>query len=694
VSSREADQPALSVRGLRTSFPGRRGRELVAVDGVSFDVMPGERLAVVGESGSGKTMTALSIMGLVPSPGNIAGGSIKLDGQELVGLSQGRMSKIRGGDIAIVFQDPLGALNPLRTIGSQIKETVLLHQDIDDRAADRRVIELLDDVGMADAQLRVRQYPHQLSGGMNQRAMIASALAGDPRILLADEPTTALDATTAAGVLELLRDLSIRKNMAVVLITHDLGVVAGVADRVLIMYAGGIVEQGDVDEVFYQSVHPYTRGLLASVPGYLGHDRLAGIPGTVPELGAIPDGCAFHPRCYLANARQACSTQKPDLRRAGVGTAHLTACHFAEELPIPIVREAGSSAQSGTTRASEDVLLRVQDLTKVFEVGATLSTRRRQTIRAVDGVSFSVRRGETVALVGESGSGKTTTARMVLGLIEPTTGEVEFNGELIGALDKKALRHLRGRVQVVFQNSDGALDPRMRVIDVVTEPIVAQGKSTKEQRRRSAEDLLQQVGLKTADLQKYPSEFSGGQKQRIGIARALSSEPDLIVCDEPVTALDASVQAQILNLLDDIKESRGISYLLIAHDLSVVKHMSDRVLVMYLGKIVEEAPAKAFFREPRHPYSAALISASHTPDPENERSRKRIILSGTLPSPAAPPSGCTFHTRCWKAQDICKTQEPLLDEAGQGRRVACHFPEGLDIPAPVYIEPALRQPRD
>ena len=692
MSSREADQSILSVRDLQTSFPGKRGRELVAVDGVSFEVMPGERLAVVGESGSGKTISALSVMGLVPSPGSITRGSVKLDGRELVGLSQGQMSKIRGSEIAIVFQDPWGALNPLRKIGSQIKETVLLHQDIDDRSADRRVIELLEDVGMADASLRVGQYPHQLSGGMNQRAMIASALAGEPKILLADEPTTALDATTAAGVLELLRDLSIREDMAVVLITHDLGVVAGVADRVLIMYAGGIVEQGTVDEVFYRSVHPYTRGLLASMPGYLGHARLEGIPGTVPELGAIPGGCAFHPRCHLANGRDVCSTDKPDLRRVEGGTGHLTACHFAEELQVPIVREPGSATQSTRTRPSEDVLLRVQNLSKDFEVGATLSTRRRQTIRAVDGVSFSVRRGETVALVGESGSGKTTTARMILGLIEPTTGEVEFKGKQIGALNKRALRNLRGRVQVVFQNSDGALDPRMRIVDVVTEPLVAQGQSNKNERRQAAADLLQQVGLKTVDLSKYPSEFSGGQKQRIGIARALSPEPDLIICDEPVTALDASVQAQILNLLDDIKESRGISYLLIAHDLSVVKHMSDRVLVMYLGKIVEEAPAEAFFREPRHPYSAALISASHTPDPENERSRERIILSGTLPSPTAPPPGCTFHTRCWKAQDICKTAEPLLVASGGSRLVACHFPEGADSPAPLSIGPSRGTP--
>ena len=316
--------------------------------------------------------------------------------------------------------------------------------------------------------------------------------------------------------------------------------------------------------------------------------------------------------------------------------------------------EETDQAHQGLAETENSLLLRVNDLSKVFDVGSTISVRRRQRIKAVDGVSFEIRRGETVALVGESGSGKTTTARMVLGLIQPTSGDVEFRGERVAALDKDGLRLLRGRVQVVFQNSDGALDPRMRIADVVSEPLLAQRVKSKAERHSRAADLLDQVGLKPADLEKYPTQFSGGQKQRISIARALSPEPDLIVCDEPVTALDASVQAQILNLLNDIKEDRAISYLLIAHDLSVVRHMSDRVLVMYLGKIVEESPAAAFFEQPHHPYSLALVSASHTPDPESERGRDRIILSGTLPSPAAPPPGCAFHTRCWKAQEICK----------------------------------------
>ena len=668
-------QPVLSVKNLETLFPGRRGRVLKAVDGVSFDIFPGERVAIVGESGSGKTMTALSVMGLVPRPGTISHGSVEIDGRNVVGLPSRAMSRIRGREMSIVFQDPLGALNPLRTIGSQIRETLLLHHDLDSQQADARVLELLDQVGMADSELRVRQYPHQLSGGMNQRAMIASALAGEPKLLLADEPTTALDATTAAGVLELLRDLSEQRNMAVLLITHDLGVVAGFADRVLIMYAGNIVEQGTLDEVFYASQHPYTRGLLSSVPGYRGRTRLQGIPGNVPELGKIPTGCPFHPRCTLSQEREACSSTKPEFRSLSPDSRHFTACHFAEEIVEEPEAEETDQAQQGLAESEDSLLLRVNGLSKVFDVGSTISVRRRQRIKAVDGVSFEIRRGETVALVGESGSGKTTTARMVLGLIQPTSGDVEFRGERVAALDKDGLRLLRGRVQVVFQNSDGALDPRMRIADVVSEPLLAQRVKSKAERRSRAADLLDQVGLKPADLEKYPTQFSGGQKQRISIARALSPEPDLIVCDEPVTALDASVQAQILNLLNDIKQDRAISYLLIAHDLSVVRHMSDRVLVMYLGKIVEESPAATFFEQPHHPYSLALVSASHTPDPESERARDRIILSGTLPSLADPPPGCSFHTRCWKAQEICRTDEPPLEPAGPDRRVACHFPE-------------------
>jgi peptide/nickel transport system ATP-binding protein len=682
--------PLLVIDGLRVEFPTPRG-VVKAVDGVSFEIRPGERVAVVGESGSGKSVSALSSMGLLPPTATVSG-SVRFKDRELIGAGQKELSRIRGSEIGLILQDAVAALDPLRTIGSQVEEALRLHSDMSRSEAQQRALELLREVRIGDPEIRARQHGHEMSGGMAQRAIIASVVGPEPALLIADEPTSSLDATTAEGILDVLTDLCSGGRMATLLITHDLGVVARFAERVIVMYAGRIVEEAPVDELFGHPRHPYTRGLLESVPGARGREPVKAIPGAVPDLIDLPSGCVFHPRCQLRKGRDLCRTTVPPLAPREGAPGQLSACHFAEELgPVPrtqlaevakaaaephVPAERAGDAVAAPASGGPEPLLTIEGLAKRFEVQSGMFGGGG-VVHAVTDVSFTVGRGEVLALVGESGSGKSTTGKVLLGLEAPTEGKVIFDGDDVSARvrrDKSVAR----RIQVVFQNPDSSLDPRMRVGDVIAEPLKIHGIGTRAERRERAEELLEFVGLRRDHAERFPTDFSGGQRQRIAIARALAVRPDLVVCDEPVTALDVSVQAQILNLLQRVQREEGLAYLFIAHDLAVVRQMADRVAVMYLGHIVETAEADRFFEQPHHPYSVALLSAMSVPDPETERRRERIVLSGTVPSPFDPPKACPFHTRCWKAQPVCSEVTPEMREISPGRFAACHFPEGAE----------------
>ena len=630
---------------------------------MSFEVHENEVLAVVGESGSGKTVTMLAAMGLLPPTATVSG-SIVFEGRDLLGLSERELNRLRGRRLAIVFQEALAALNPVQRVGDQIAESITIHDSSLPRARVRqRTVELLDLVGIADAGARARSYPHELSGGMKQRVVIAMAMANDPAVLIADEPTTALDVTVQAQVLEVLRNIQQRTRTAVVLVTHDLGIVAGLADRVAVMYAGRLVESAGVREVFSTPSHPYTQGLLASLPRVdrsPAGGRLTGIAGNPPSPTAPPSGCAFHPRCPHARLSDPCATVVPELR--GLPGGGEAACHLAGE----IRPRAPSGSGTRSARPSGDVVLEVKELVKHFPA------RRGTEVHAVCGVSFHVRAAETLGLVGESGCGKTTTARLILNLLPASGGSVFYAGENVLRSRGRAMRDLRRHMQVVFQDPYASLNPRRSVGSIIAAPLRVHGLYGRSGAARVAE-LLEMTGLEPGHASRFPHEFSGGQRQRIGIARALALEPELVVLDEPVSALDVSVRAGIVDLLQDLQERLGLAYLFIAHDLAVVGHIADRVAVMYLGKIVETGSRDDVFGRPSHPYTQALLSAVPVPDPDRESSRRRIVLGGELPSATSPPSGCRFRTRCWKAEDICAEDEPALIDRGQGHPVACHF---------------------
>jgi peptide/nickel transport system ATP-binding protein len=681
--------PLLEVSDLSVEFALKAG-PLRAVRSLSYTISAGESLGLVGESGSGKSVSALAVLGLLNKRTATVSGSVRLEGRELIGLSEGELRSIRARRAALVFQDPLSSLNPVLSIGRQITEVLEAHRVASGAAARKRAIELLDLVGIPDPERRVRQYPHELSGGMRQRAMLAAALACEPALLIADEPTTALDVTIQAQILELLVGLRTRLNMSLLLITHDLGVVAGFTDRIAVMYAGRVVEQGPTENILDTPRHPYTRGLLASVPriDQPREGRLAAIPGAPLDLFRTLAGCSFEPRC--AHALDHCRQAAPPLEPDPSGRA--VACWRAAELDATTRAQKTETGQPHP-EAPGSSLVTVRDLRVWFPVRAGLLRRTVAWVQAVDGVSFDIARGETMALVGESGSGKTTVGRALVRANEPRSGSVRIAGHELLELHGSQMQARRRQAQMVFQDPYASLDPRQTVGQILAEPLRVHGTRRDERPARIAQ-LLQLVGLDPGFSRRYPHQFSGGQRQRIGIARALAVEPDLIVCDEPISSLDVSIQAQIVNLLRDVQGRLGVSYLLIAHDLAVVRHLAHRVAVMYLGVVVELASADELYARPLHPYTLALLSAAPVPDTHLERARRRTILIGDVPSPVKPPSGCRFHTRCPLRARLgnptrCVTEQPMLERRGAeggGHLVACHFPEAAGTSFPTGTE--------
>jgi peptide/nickel transport system ATP-binding protein len=613
ASTLTAPAPLLEIRDLEVSFPRPGGGWLTVVRGVSLQVGRGEVVGLVGESGSGKTLTALSVLRLVPPPARISG-QIRLDGTgDLLALPDRELRQVRGGRIGFVFQEPMAALNPVYTIGFQVAEAVRAHRQISRREARAEAVRLLDRVALADAKRRLDDYPHRLSGGQRQRVGIAMALAAGPDLLLADEPTTALDVTLQAQILELLDGLRTELGVSILLITHDLGIVAERCDRVAVMQNGEIVETAGVEELFTAPAHAYTRALLGAL---------------TPNPSPAPP------------------TPSP-----GEGRHH----------PPPLVL--------------------AQNLTKHFPVRRGLFARQQGTVRAVDQVDLEIRRGECLALVGESGSGKTTLGRCLIRLVEPTSGSVLFDGEDLLGLGPRELRSRRHRFQMVFQDPWGSLDPRQRVGAIVAEPLTVHERIGREEKERRVAELLVSVGLDPALASRWPHQLSGGQRQRVGIARALAAGPDLLVADEPVSALDVSIRSQILDLLASLRERLGLTLLFVSHDLGAVARLADRVAVLYLGRVVELASVTDLFQRPLHPYTVSLLSAVPVADPRPRalRHRDRIVLPGEPPSPLAPPSGCPFHPRCPSARGRCAIEAPpLTAAAGEPERaVACFYPGEL-----------------
>ncbi len=685
----------LEIEDLHTEIRLRRS-VVHAIDGVSLAVETGECLGIVGESGCGKTMTALSVMRLLPGGGHITSGRITVDGTNIAALPEDKMQDVRGNLVGMVFQDPLTSLNPTMTIGDQIAESVRLHRGASKQAALARAVEVLGLVGMPRPAERVSNYPHQLSGGMRQRVMIAMALACEPKLLIADEPTTALDVTIQKQILELIDDLRARLGMAVILVTHDLGVIAGRADRVAVMYAGRVVETTTTTALFANPRHPYTEALFEALPeraalpekaAELGPAvrRLYNIPGQPPDLIAPPPGCKFAPRCRYA--RDKCRDAEPALIASTAG--HDFRCFFpVGEADETAVSTASTAAEAAAAADQPDdpweaapagdggELLRLDHLVKDFPVTAgAVMQRRIGTVSAVAGVSFAIPAGQTFGLVGESGCGKTTIGRLIVGLEQATSGHILFRGADLTRMSGRERRRHSSRIQLMFQDSYGSMDPRMRVGTILREPLVIQRQGSRSSQQRLIADILSEVGLPAGAADRYPHEFSGGQRQRLGLARALILRPALIVADEPVSALDVSIQAQILNLMKDLQASHGLTYLFISHDLSVVRYVADTIGVMYLGKLVETGSAADIYFRPVHPYTRGLIDTVPVADPVLEHGKEHRGVSGELPSALAPPSGCRFRTRCPRAQELCVTEEPALRPfTAGGHQAACHYP--------------------
>ena len=661
--------PLLSVEDLHVSF----ATDIVtvrAVEGFSLQVRPGEIVALVGESGSGKSVSAHSIMRLLPRTGRVPQGRIMFEGRNLLDLPEDQMRNVRGREIAMIFQEPMTSLNPVLPIGLQIIEPLQFHLKMNKEDANARAAELLRLVGISDPEQRLKQYPHQFSGGMRQRVMIAIGLACNPKLIIADEPTTALDVTIQAQILELMKSLSRDLGIALIIITHNLGIVARYAHRVVVMYSGRVVEQGEANPLFHQPRHPYTMGLLRSVPR-LDRPRtglLATIEGLPPSAADQLPGCRFAPRCPFH--LPICDTPPP---LAPTDTGGLSACVRAPEIAAGKLAwaKAGVAAAEGARQDSPVPVISVRNLTKHFPVKTGMLARTHQ-VKAVEDVSFEVRPGETVGLVGESGCGKSTVGRLILRLETPTSGSIAFEGRDFADASRAEFKTMRRKIQAVFQDPYSSLNPRMTTGQIIAEPLTVYGLSPSgAAARERVATLLNEVGLRPEMADRYPHQLSGGQRQRVGIARALAIEPQFIVCDEAVSALDVSIQGQIVNLLESLQRKRGLSYLFIAHDLAVVRHISSRIVVMYLGRVMETADRDELCDRPLHPYTKLLLDAAPIPDPAVEKARAPRLIHGELPSPLSPPTGCVFHTRCPIATAECREEIPALRDIRPGHSVAC-----------------------
>ena len=671
MNDRNQTENALRIENLVVEYRTRAG-VVQALNGLDLTIQRGTTLGLVGETGAGKTTAALSIMRLLPErTGKITGGSIRFFDDNLLSLTEPQMQCVRGASIAMIFQDPMTSLNPVLTVGQQIAEALILHNSSgrSQQQIEKRVEEVMTLVGISPS--RKKDYPHQFSGGMKQRIVIAIALACEPSLLIADEPTTALDVTIQAQVLQMMRDLRNRLSTSMIMITHDLGIVAQTCDTVAVMYAGELVEIGALSDIFTgDNHHPYTIGLFGSIPKLREKtERLTPIPGLMPDPTRLPEGCYFSPRC--PHRMDKCGKPVPTCK---LNAAHQIRCHlYAKEGLISMSPPASPKApalpkndrrEGAAGEKHETPLIQTFGLKKYFKIN-------KSYLHAVDDISLSIRRGKTLGVVGESGCGKSTLGRVILRLQEATSGEVRFDGENILRYGKNKMREMRKKMQIIFQDPYSSLNPRMSVVEIIAENmIVNKTFKTRHEIFNRAAKLMDTVGLARRYANSYPHELDGGRRQRIGIARAISLDPEFIVCDEPVSALDVSIQAQILNLLMDIQKEHGLTYLFITHDLSVVKHISDEILVMYLGQCIERAASNDLFDNPMHPYTKALLNAVPEPD-ISMKEREISVIRGEITNPVDPPAGCRFAARCDSCGDVCNSMDPQLIEYDNDHYAAC-----------------------
>lgn len=651
----EIIEPLLDVRNLRTEF-ATDGGTVRAVDDASFSIMPGERIAVVGESGSGKSAMAMSILRLLVYPGRVVGGDVLLEGTNLAQLGERQLKMLRGRTVGTVFQDPMSSLDPVMRVSKQMIAPIMRNLGMTYKQAQSEAIEWLRKVGIPDPERRITAFPFEMSGGMRQRVMIAMALSCRPKLLIADEPTTALDVTIQAQIVEILKTLTSEANTAMLFITHDLGLVARLADKVAVMYAGRIVEFATVAAIFSAPSHPYTQSLLRTIPSPtdLNISRLPQIPGLPPDMKKPMKGCAFRKRCGAAT--ELCEREAPGLTDRGAN--HVAACWQPEGLEgITLQPDPERPLRRNDGPFRDRVIVEINNLNKHFVSSAFLSRSKQNVIRAVNGVNLRVRQGETLGIVGESGCGKSTLARLLLGLEQPSSGEI----------------FTEGLTQMVFQDPASSFNPKMRMRTIIEEPLIVKRKGDWRARQARVEELIELVGLERTHLDRFPGQLSGGQLQRIAVARALALQPSVVVADEPTSALDVSVRAQIINLLADLKQELGVAFVFISHDLLTVRYISDRIAVMYLGEVVEYGPADLVFNSPSHPYTKALIEAVPIPDPVREAKRGTAILKGELPSPLNEISGCAFASRCPLATQRCLDEKPKLRQHQKSREAACHY---------------------